>query len=378
MLIVLDNARDADQVRPLLPGGPGCLVVVTSRSQLTSLVAAMGAHPVTLDVLSEADARELLARRLGPERIAGELERVTELTELCARLPLALAIAAARAAEAGFDTHAWQIPWTLVTFFVMRGNYHDLGVTQRTALAAARRCGDVAGQAHAHRALGRASIWVGRSDEAHASMSRALALFRELGDRIQQAHIYEDIGMVFDSEGKHRQALDHDRQAIELFRGASNRPGLANSLNTVGLDYAHLGDYQQALSHCQDALSLCCELGLRHEEAATRDSHGYAHHHLGHYRDATACYGRSVSLCCELGNPSGQADTLSHLADRHYANGNLQAAESTWRQALDILDGLHHPAADRVPPSLTAWRESRVTGSPKSLPRGPDLVRRTC
>jgi DNA-binding SARP family transcriptional activator len=96
MLIVLDNARDAEQVRPLLPSSPACLVLVTSRRLLTNLVAAEGAHPVTLDVLSPSDAHELLARRLGPERMAAEPEMVTELTELCARLPLALAIAAAR------------------------------------------------------------------------------------------------------------------------------------------------------------------------------------------------------------------------------------------------------------------------------------------
>jgi len=98
MLIVLDNASDAGQVRPLLPGGTGCLVLVTSRSQLTSLIATEGAHPVTLDVLSPAEATELLERRLGPERTAAESGAVTELTRLCARLPLALAIVAARAA----------------------------------------------------------------------------------------------------------------------------------------------------------------------------------------------------------------------------------------------------------------------------------------
>jgi DNA-binding SARP family transcriptional activator len=97
MLILLDNARDADQVRPLLPGGPGCLVAVTSRSPLASLVAAEGAYPLSLDVLSETDAQELLAKRLGPERIAAEPAAAAELTARCARLPLALAIAAARA-----------------------------------------------------------------------------------------------------------------------------------------------------------------------------------------------------------------------------------------------------------------------------------------
>jgi NB-ARC domain-containing protein len=98
VLIVLDNACDADQVRPLLPGSSGCLVVVTSRSQLASLVAAEGADPVMLDVLSQEEALGLLERRIGTGRLAAELAAATELTALCAGLPLALAIAAARAA----------------------------------------------------------------------------------------------------------------------------------------------------------------------------------------------------------------------------------------------------------------------------------------
>ncbi len=98
MLIVLDNARDEDQVRPLLPGSPACVVVATSRAQLAGLVAAEGAQPVTLDVLTDAEARELLARRLGEQRVAAEPDAVIELTGLCGRLPLALAVTAARAA----------------------------------------------------------------------------------------------------------------------------------------------------------------------------------------------------------------------------------------------------------------------------------------
>jgi DNA-binding SARP family transcriptional activator/tetratricopeptide (TPR) repeat protein/transcriptional regulator with XRE-family HTH domain len=98
VLIVLDNARDAAQVRPLLPGGGGCAVVITSRSQLTGLVASDGAHPLTLDVLTDDDAHELLARRMGAGRLAGEPDAAAELAGLCARLPLALAITATRAA----------------------------------------------------------------------------------------------------------------------------------------------------------------------------------------------------------------------------------------------------------------------------------------
>ncbi|HMH90649.1 MAG TPA: tetratricopeptide repeat protein, partial [Streptosporangiaceae bacterium] len=98
LLIVLDNARDPAQVRPLLPGQPGSLVLVTSRNQLTGLAAADGAHLLTLDVVTAAEGRELLSRRLGPARAAAQAQPVAEIAELCARLPLALTIAAARAA----------------------------------------------------------------------------------------------------------------------------------------------------------------------------------------------------------------------------------------------------------------------------------------
>ncbi|GHF12251.1 SARP family transcriptional regulator [Streptomyces spiralis] len=98
MLIVLDNARDVEQIRPLLPGATGCLVIITSRNQLTGLIAGHGAHPVTLHQLTPADARALLIRRLGAERVAAQPQAVDEIIERCGRLPLALAIVAARAA----------------------------------------------------------------------------------------------------------------------------------------------------------------------------------------------------------------------------------------------------------------------------------------
>ena len=98
VLVVLDNARDAEQVRTLLPGAPGCVAIVTSRDQLTSLVAAEGAVPLVLDMLSVVEARQLLIRRLGADRVAAEPRAVDEIINRCVRLPLALTIAAARAA----------------------------------------------------------------------------------------------------------------------------------------------------------------------------------------------------------------------------------------------------------------------------------------
>ncbi|MGH3994541.1 MAG: BTAD domain-containing putative transcriptional regulator, partial [Pseudonocardiaceae bacterium] len=99
MLIVLDNAVDTAQVAPLLPGSPGCTVLVTSRRQLTGLAASHGARLLTLDVLSEPESRDLLALHLGGDRLADEPDAVAELLDYCAGLPLALSIVAARAAN---------------------------------------------------------------------------------------------------------------------------------------------------------------------------------------------------------------------------------------------------------------------------------------
>ncbi|MFI5965638.1 AfsR/SARP family transcriptional regulator [Streptomyces asoensis] len=98
VLVVLDNARDSEQVRPLLPASPGCLAIVTSRDELSGLVAAHGARSLTLRPFDAVQARAFLERRLGAERVAAEPGAADEISELCAGLPLALACVAARAA----------------------------------------------------------------------------------------------------------------------------------------------------------------------------------------------------------------------------------------------------------------------------------------
>lgn len=98
MLIVLDNVRDAGQVRALFPGASASSVVVTSRDRLAGLVINEGAHPIPLDLLSDSEAHALIAQRIGEDRIAADPDAVVELIARCAGLPLALAIAAARTA----------------------------------------------------------------------------------------------------------------------------------------------------------------------------------------------------------------------------------------------------------------------------------------
>ncbi|MFI6599163.1 BTAD domain-containing putative transcriptional regulator [Nonomuraea sp. NPDC050536] len=95
MLVLLDNAATAEQVRPLIPGAPTCLVLVTGRTRLRGLVAHDGARPLSLDPLPLDEALELTRRIIGGERVEGEPEAAAELARLCGGLPLALRIAAA-------------------------------------------------------------------------------------------------------------------------------------------------------------------------------------------------------------------------------------------------------------------------------------------
>jgi len=539
VLVVLDNAQDADQVRPLLPGAAGCLAVVTSRSQMPGLVAVEGARPVPVDLLTSAEARQMLAYRLGTDRVASELRATDEIVERCARLPLALAIVAARAMSnprfplttlvdelteargrlspfsggdhstdaravfswsyrrlaegtarlfrllgvvpgpdisaqcaaslagvpvdqarrllteltlahllaepvpgrfachdllrayaaelaeatdtesqrsdgarryldhllhtahaaalllqpgrdpvllgrmqpgcvperladhraaqnwftaehqalvaavafaegAGYDAHAWQLAWTMVDFFQRRGHWHDQVTTQRSGLTAARRAGDPAGQANAHRDLARAYARLGRYREAFSHYRYALDLFDELADLTGSARTHRALGSMMDIQGRHREALHHARQALRLYRAANHLAGYASTLNAVGWAYAMLGRHRQALIYCRRALPLLRQTGDRHGEANTWDSLGYAHHQLGDYLKAVRCYQRALAKYREIGERYDGAETLSRLGDVHLAAGRPAAARRAWCRARDILDELGHPAAEQV------------------------------
>jgi DNA-binding SARP family transcriptional activator/tetratricopeptide (TPR) repeat protein len=539
MLVVLDNAADEVQVRPLLPASAGCVAVVTSRRPLPGLAAAEGALRVSLGLMSEAEAGELLAARLGAGRVAAEPRAVRDLAVLCARLPLALAVAAVRAASspdlaltslteqlrdmrgrldvldaedpassvravfswsyqnlsgpaarmfrllathpgpdislpaaaslagiartqarrilgeltsthlltqdtggrfafhdllrayameeaqaedqeeqqaatqrmldhylhtawsaatllcpgrdpafmlaaarpgtepesmvdgghalawfeaehqvllavitraaaAGFDAHAWQLPWALADYFSRRGHWQDQATTQRTALAAARRLGDLAGQARAHQGLGCAESMSSAGRAGHAHLAKALSLYRELGDQLGQSAIHLGFAMAFDFQRRPDKALGHARQVLALARASGHAIEEANALSTIGWFYAQLGDYPRALAHCRLGLDACRNLGDRNGEAATWDSLGYVHHHLGEYAQAANCYQQALQLSRDLGSRLDRAVILGHLGDTRDAAGDAQGALDSWRQALAILDDLHHPDAVRI------------------------------
>lgn len=136
MLVVLDDAADPEQIRPLIPGGPAC-VLVTSRRRQRGLAARDGAYRVTLGPVSTAEATDLLANLAGAGRLAGPADEIAELAELCGRLPLALRIAAVTlAAEPALTpgdlVRRYRLPHTRLDHLAVRG---DSSTDVRAALA---------------------------------------------------------------------------------------------------------------------------------------------------------------------------------------------------------------------------------------------------
>jgi len=554
MLVLIDNAADAGQVRPLLPGGTGCAVLVTSRSQLTGLVAVEGAHPLFLDVLPVAESCELLVGRLGAQRVMAEPGAATELAGLCAGLPLALSVAAARAAArpgfalsalaaelrsdenrldalgtedadgnvrevlswsyrqlsgpaarmfrllgvhhgpdisapaaaslagtgvpqarralaeltgahlvaesapgrfgfhdllrayaselaaadgaadstdaerdqavrrvldhylitantalpvlypardpldlgeaapgtipervtsraqarawfaaehqvllaaaataaaGGFAAHAWQLPAAMSEFLDREGHWHDLAVTQQSALAAAARAGDRAGLAHAHHGLAMACLRLRCYDDGRAHATAAIEAFRQLGDPAREARSRIFLGTACGEEGQHAAARRHTELALQLFRDIGHLAGQAHALTNLGWHTTALGDYQAALGCCQQALGLHRELGNALGEAHTWDYLGYVRDHLGQHGDAIGCYRRALGLLLQVSDRSEQAGVLTRLGDAHRALGDRAEAREAWQQALAVLDDLRHPDAAQV---VTRLDDLRAAG----------------
>jgi DNA-binding SARP family transcriptional activator len=555
MLILLDNARDERQVRPLLPAGPGTLVLVTSRSQLGGLAAADGARLISLDVLSHDEAVQLLAARLGEARVGAEPAAVDRIASLCACLPLALAVAAARAAArpgfslavladelrdmagrldaldagdpgscvrvvfswsvrqltseagrmfrllgihpgpditvpaaaslaalaeadarnvlrelarahliaehvagryvfhdllrayaaeqahhtgndtdwrqatgrvldhylhtaacavpllnpakepvalappkpgtapeqladypqalawfeaehqvllaavtlaagAGFDRHAWQLPWAMANFQQTRGHWQEWAATQRTALAAATRLGDTGAQAVCNRLLGAACTRLGDYDQALGHYASSLRLYQRLGNRLGEAKIHQSLSVIADGQGRYADALGHADQALRLYQAIGDKASEAEALNDVGWCHGLLGDYQQARVFCRQALTLSAEVGNRWTEGHAWDSLGYAEHHLGNLAKAVACFQRALRLFRESGERLHEADVLTHLGDTSEAAGKLAQAREVWQQALAILDDLQHPDASQVRAKLAHTNDRAFSNPP--------------
>ena len=225
---------------------------------------------------------------------AGLADRAQAVAWLGAEYQALLAVTGYAAAH-GFETHAWQIPLFLGSYFDLTARWADWAAAQEVALAAAEQAGDVTGQANGQDYLGFACIRLRRFPEARRHLRQALTRFRQLRDQLGEAHAHSTFAIAC-LEGRHAMALAHGREALQLYRAAGYQGGQANALNAIGWYHAHLGNHREALASCQQALAMHQEVGNESGEAATWDSLGYAHHLLGQHTEASACYQHAIDM----------------------------------------------------------------------------------
>ena len=237
MLIVLDNAATAAQVRPLLPGTPSCLVLVTSRSRLSGLVVREGAHRLTLGVLPEGDAVELLRVVTADYRSQDDPTKLVELARLCARLPPALRIAAERAASRPWmpldeliaDLRSESALWDALTAEESEGeavrtvfawSYRALPAdTARLFRLLGLHPGAEFGSSAVAAMVGTSVTSARRPQEAVDFHRRAAAVHRELGNRWWHAVAMGELAIALRLAGEVSEAEENGRNALEMLAG---------------------------------------------------------------------------------------------------------------------------------------------------------------
>jgi len=399
VLIVLDNARNGPQVRPLLPGSPGCVVVVTSRNQLIDLAAADGAQSVSLSLLPADEARRLLTRRLGRERVAAEPAAVDEIIGACAGLPLALSVVGARAAAnpqlllagpaedlrdtyGGLDAldagdkrtdvravfswsyHALSAP--AARLFRLLGVHAgpDIGV-----LAAASLAGEAPTRARALLAeLTRAHLLTerGRGRFAFHDLLRAYA--RELAD-------------THDSAAERRAAvhrvLDHylytASHADELLR--PNEDTIALAPATAGVTVQKLSDHRKALTWFDTEYQVLLA-ALRQAAGEGFDVHtwqlawalmSFFDRH-SHWHDAAASQRVAIEAANRLSDLRGQAVSHGCLAYAYTRLSRHEDAHAHLVKALQLYEELADTTGQAYIHRRLAWAFDRLGDYQAALP----------
>jgi tetratricopeptide (TPR) repeat protein len=259
-----------------------------------------------------------------------------------------LIAATRRAAEDGFETHAWQLAWTMAHFLERQAHWEDSADVHMVAVRAAERIRDTRAEALSRGDLAYALVRLERSDDAAHQLAQALELYQRLDDVIGMAHAHRTLTWVLDRQRSYDEALSHAQDALRLFEQGGHRPGEARALNAVGWFHYQLGNPPQALEFCQRALDLQREIGATYDRADTLDSAGRALHALGRSEEAIKCFKEAIDVYREYGHRYNEADELVILGDTYRAVGSGAEARNAWQGALEILEELGHADAATV------------------------------
>jgi tetratricopeptide (TPR) repeat protein len=375
VLVILDNARDADQARPLLPGAPGCLAVVTSRNQLTSLVAAEGAHLLTLNLLSGSEAHHLLAGRLGAARLAAEPDAVNDIITGCAGLPLALAIVASRAAtnsQSRLTALADQLHEARNSLDAFAGDDQLINVravfswSYRTLSPAAARLFRLLGiHPGPDLATPAAASLTGLSPERVRPLLSELTVAHLVTEHTPGRYTFHDLLRVYAGELAHAVDTDTDRRAalgrvLDHYLHTSHAAARLINPNRELLSLPPLGAGVTPAGHADSAQAMAWLTAehavllatIRHAADTGFDTQAWQLawtiwtflDRQGHWHDWAATQHLALAAAQRLADRHGQARTHRSLAFAYTKLARHDDARTHYQHALDVYSELGDPA----------------------------------
>ncbi|MEV6977527.1 BTAD domain-containing putative transcriptional regulator [Kitasatospora sp. NPDC093806] len=368
VLIVLDNALDAEQIRPLLPGTGGCAVLVTSRERLTGLVVREGAHRIGLAEFSPAEGRALVGRVLGAERVEARERAVARLLDACGHLPLAVALAAARLRDRPHhDLTDFAAELADNRLDVLSGDDEDPSACLRTVFSSSYRALDeparrllrlLAASPAVDLSAPVAEVVGGLDRESCARLLRRLADVHLLTEHSADTYRFHDLLRLFAAERGREEESGRSRQlALERWYAwclhqasaaartlTPGRPRVALAPPPRSVPVAAFTDPARALRWCDEQRANLLATAAhavehRDDEVAWKLPAllwGYLHR-TGPNAERLALGRAAVTAARRLGDPLAVGRSLNDQGHAWSAAGDLRQARQHYERALGLV-----------------------------------------
>jgi DNA-binding SARP family transcriptional activator/tetratricopeptide (TPR) repeat protein len=236
-----------------------------------------------------------------------------------------------------------QLASMLYAFFMNRSHWTDWLAVNEAALAAARRAGDLSGQAQMHNDLAAHHWRVGDYDAALACLEESLTIRRTIGDRRAQGACLTNLGLVYLEQGRDEQALAYLQESLAFIREVDDSRFEANTLGILGKIYLRQGRYDEALPCLERSLAIYRELGDRSGQAISLNNLGEVYVRRGDAGPALPYLTESLESYGEIGDRRGQALTLVILGIAHRQEGRHEEALACLRKSLEIQRQIGYP-----------------------------------
>jgi tetratricopeptide (TPR) repeat protein len=250
-----------------------------------------------------------------------------------------LVAATRQAAERGLHDIAWKLPVAAMVCFDFHGYRTEWLSTHRIGLASARSVGDQAGEAWVLNNLGMV-LSQQRDNAAIDYFAQAMAIRRETGDLQGQAQATNNLAFHYRFLGRHEEAAATLLEALDLQRQVGHRYGESITLCNLGEACLELGRYEEATAWSQDALAVVREIGSSRLEGYARYNLGRIDLSLGRTAEAASQLGQALDLHRAAGDRYGEAQDLQYLGHTHAQAGRRADAREAWERARRLFESL--------------------------------------